>query len=50
MAATNKINQIFTSLSVLIEWVLDPIVTAPAMEKMGIIATAGGVHTVTTMT
>ena len=28
------------------EWVLDPIVTATAMEKMGIIATDGGVHIV----
>ena len=30
------------------EWVLHPIVTATAMEKMGIMVTGGGVQTVVT--
>ena len=37
---------IFHYFSVIIEWVLDPIVTATAIEKMGIIAMDGGVHIV----
>ena len=45
----NKINQIFASLNAIIKWVLDSIVMATAMEKMGIMATGGDVHTVTTM-
>ena len=31
------------------EWVLHQTVTTTAMEKMGIMATGGGVHTVTSM-
>ena len=47
---TNKINLIFLSLSVIIKWVLNPIVMATALEKMDNMATGGGVHTVMTTT
>ena len=46
-AGTKKINQFFPSLSVVMEWVLYPIVMATATEKLGIMATGGGVHAVT---
>ena len=45
--ATKNINQNFPSLNAIMEWVLHPIVMATAMEKMGIMATGGGVHTAT---
>ena len=41
-----KINQIFPSFSVIMEWALHPIVMAMATEKMGIMETGGGVHIV----
>ena len=44
--AMKNINQIVLSLSVIMEWVLHPIVMAMVMEKMGIMALVGGVPSV----
>ena len=38
-SATKNFNEIFPSLSVVMQWFLDPVATAMAMEKMGIMAT-----------
>ena len=46
VTATAKTKWILQSVSVIMEWVLHPIVTATATEKMGIMVTGGGVHTV----
>ena len=48
-APMKNINQIFPSLSVIMEWVLHPNVMAMAMKKMGIMATGGDVQTVMAM-
>ena len=49
VTAMKNINKMFPSLIVVNEWLLYPIVMAMATEIMGIMATDGGVHTVTAM-
>ena len=46
VTATTKTKRIFPSVSVVMEWVLHPIVTATATEKIGVMATGVSVHTV----
>ena len=48
MIATTK--RVFSVIQCSVQkWVLYPIATAMAMEKLGIMATGGGVHTAVTM-